>query len=150
MVNTHLIALSHGELSPHRSFSHCELPSHRCFSVVNFHPTVLSHGELSPYSSFILFIFLFCLLSFVLFVCFCSSLFFIIFFFFVTPSEVRFDTVSQLLFCFGKLSPLGFYSKWQRNTYQWHASAPSIYCTRLNNNLHPSNQTANKSTRPSC
>ena len=60
IVNSHPFALSHGELSPHRSFSHGELSPHRSFS----------HGELSPWLflmvnsqpiALLLFILLFCL-----------------------------------------------------------------------------------------
>ena len=53
MVNSHPIARSHNELSPHRFFCHGELSPHRSFSHGELSPhRSFSHGELSPHRSF--------------------------------------------------------------------------------------------------
>ena len=41
MVNCHPIAVTHGELSPHHSFSHGKISPLRSFSQVNSHPMAL-------------------------------------------------------------------------------------------------------------
>ena len=52
MVNSHSIAVSNGELSPHCSFSYGHL-SHRSFSYGKVSPHCsFSHDQLSPHRSF--------------------------------------------------------------------------------------------------
>ena len=168
MVNSHPIAPSYGELSPHRSFSHGELSPHRSFSwwtltpllflVVNSHPIALfSWWTLTP--SLILLVnshptvpshdeLLHCstFTYFILLLCYllCCLFVCLFVFFFVTPSEVIFDTVSQLLFRFEK------YHLWDSiktaKKCQWHASAPLVIARGWITSLHPNNRAANKCT----
>ena len=63
MVNFHPITLSHGQLSPHRSFSYVNCHPIALFLMVNSHPIALSlmvnlypialsHRELLPHRTF--------------------------------------------------------------------------------------------------